>query len=121
MVEEAVRAATEIQRAVKELNRQRRAGGEITFELGIGINNGLAVMGNMGSKNRMDYTVIGDVVNIANRLCNLARSGQIIAEYNIARSLNGAYVVNRLDAIVVKGRSKPVEISEISYEIDHTA
>ncbi|MCL4708459.1 adenylate/guanylate cyclase domain-containing protein [bacterium] len=121
MVEETVRAATEIQRAVKELNRQRRAGGEITFELGIGINNGLAVMGNMGSKNRMDYTVIGDVVNIANRLCNLARSGQIIAEYNIARSLNGAYVVNRLDAIVVKGRSKPVEISEISYEIDHTA
>ncbi len=118
MIEEAVRAATEIQRAVKELNRQRRAAGEVTFELGIGINNGLAVMGNMGSKNRMDYTVIGDVVNIANRLCNLARSGQIIAEYNIARSLNGAYAINRLDSIVVKGRSKPVEIGEIGYEMD---
>ncbi|MCK6560525.1 adenylate/guanylate cyclase domain-containing protein [candidate division KSB1 bacterium] len=118
MIEEAVRAATEIQRAVKELNRQRRAAGEVTFELGIGINNGLAVMGNMGSKNRMDYTVIGDVVNIANRLCNLARSGQIIAEYNIAGSLNGAYTINRLDSIVVKGRSKPVEIGEIGYEMD---
>ncbi|MDZ7269312.1 MAG: adenylate/guanylate cyclase domain-containing protein [candidate division KSB1 bacterium] len=118
MIEEAVRAATEIQRAVKELNRQRRAAGEVTFELGIGINQGLAVMGNMGSKNRMDYTVIGDVVNIANRLCNLARSGQIIAEYNIAHSLNGAYIINRLDSIVVKGRSKPVEIGEIGYERD---
>jgi len=118
MVENAVRAAVEIQRAVAVLNRQRDATGEVTFELGIGINNGLAVMGNMGSKNRMDYTVIGDVVNIANRLCSLARSGQIITEYNLARHLNGAYTITHLDFLVVKGRSKPVEISEIEYERD---
>jgi adenylate cyclase len=116
MIENAVGAAVEIQRAVKELNRRREAAGEVTFELGIGLNNGLAVMGNMGSKNRMDYTVIGDVVNIANRLCSLARSGQIIAEAAFARQLNGNYHITRLDSIMVKGRSKPVEISEIDYE-----
>ncbi|MGH7495097.1 MAG: adenylate/guanylate cyclase domain-containing protein [bacterium] len=115
-IENAVGAAVEIQCAVKELNRRREAAGEITFELGIGLNNGPAVMGNMGSKNRMDYTVIGDVVNIANRLCSLARSGQIIAEAAFARSLNGMYHITRLDSIMVKGRSKPVEISEIDYE-----
>lgn len=118
MIENAVGAAVAIQRAVKELNRRREAAGEITFELGIGLNNGLAVMGNMGSKNRMDYTVIGDVVNIAARLCSLARSGQIIAEAGFARQLNGEYHITRLDSIMVKGRSKPVEISEIDYERD---
>ncbi len=118
MIENTVGAAVEIQRAVKELNRRREAAGEITFELGIGLNNGLAVMGNMGSKNRMDYTVIGDVVNIANRLCSLARSGQIIAEAAFARQLNGDYHITRLDSIMVKGRSKPVEISEIDYAND---
>lgn len=116
MVENAVSAAIDIQRNVSKLNRQRAGAGEITFELGIGINQGFAVMGKMGSKNRMDYTVVGDVVNIANRLCSLARSGQIITEYNFARMLNGNYNITRLDAIMVKGRSKPVEISEIVYE-----
>lgn len=116
MEENAVRAAIDIQRSVKKLNCQRAAAGEITFELGIGINQGLAIIGNMGSRNRMDYTVVGDVVNIASRLCNLARSGQIITEYNFARLLNGNFNITRLDAIMVKGRSKPVEISEIVYE-----
>ncbi len=116
MVENAVSAAIDIQRNVSKLNRQRATAGEITFELGIGINHGWAVMGNMGSKNRMDYTVVGDVVNIANRLCSLARSGQIITAYNFARMLNGNYNITRLDAIMVKGRSKSVEIGEIVYE-----
>ncbi|NUO83142.1 HAMP domain-containing protein [candidate division KSB1 bacterium] len=121
MVENAVSAAIDIQRSVKKLNRQRSAAGEITFDLGIGLNQGFAVMGNMGSRNRMDYTVVGDVVNIANRLCSLARSGQIITEYNFARMLNGNYNITRLDAIMVKGRSKPVEISEIVYEHERAA
>ena len=116
MVENAVRAAIEIQRQVKKLNHRRRELGEITFELGIGLNNGLAVMGNMGSSHRMDYTVIGDVVNIANRLCSHARSGQIIAEYGFASLLNGNYHITRLESIQVKGRTKPVDISEILYE-----
>lgn len=118
MVENAVRAAVEIQRAVRKVNKQREAIGEATIELGVGINQGSAVMGNMGSRHRMDYTVIGDVVNIAARLCGMARGSQIIAEQSLARQLNGTYATVSLDPILVKGRSKPVEICEVDYEPD---
>jgi adenylate cyclase len=115
-VENAVRAAVEIQRAVRELNKQRDAAGELPLWIGIGINQGLAVMGKMGSKNRMDYTVIGDVVNIANRLCSLARAGQIVVEYSLTRRLNGHYAFTRLEPIYVRNRMKPVDICEIDYD-----
>lgn len=117
-VENAVRAAVEIQRAVRELNKQRDAAGELPLWVGIGINHGLAVMGKMGSKNRMDYTVIGDVVNIANRLCSLARAGQIVVEYSLTRRLNGHYAFTRLEPIYVRNRMKPVDICEIDYDRD---
>ncbi len=116
MMANAVRAAVEIQRAAQTLNKQREALGVSTFELGIGINQGSAVMGNMGSKQRMDYTVVGDVVNIAARLCTAARGRQIIAELSAARQLNGAYTIVDLEPIFVKGRTKSVEICEVSYE-----
>jgi adenylate cyclase len=115
-VENAVRAAVEIQRAVRELNKQRDAAGELPLWVGIGINHGLAVIGKMGSKNRMDYTVIGDVVNIANRLCSLARAGQIVVEYSLTRRLNGHYAFTRLEPIYVRNRMKPVDICEIDYD-----
>jgi len=115
-VENAVRASVEIQRAVRELNKQRDAAGELPLWVGIGINHGLAVMGKMGSKNRMDYTVIGDVVNIANRLCSLARAGQIVVEYSLTRRLNGHYAFTRLEPIYVRNRMKPVDICEIDYD-----
>ena len=115
-VENAVRASVEIQRAVRDLNKQRDAAGELPLWIGIGINYGLAVMGKMGSKNRMDYTVIGDVVNIANRLCSLARAGQIVVEYSLTRRLNGHYAFTRLEPIYVRNRMKPVDICEIDYD-----
>jgi adenylate cyclase len=115
-VENAVRAAVEIQRAVRELNKQRDTAGELPLWIGIGINHGMAVMGKMGSKNRMDYTVIGDVVNIANRLCGLARAGQIVVEYSLTRRLNGHYAFTRLEPIYVRNRMKPVDICEIDYD-----
>ena len=117
-VENAVRASVEIQRAVRELNKQRDAAGELPLWIGIGINHGLAVIGKMGSKNRMDYTVIGDVVNIANRLCSLARAGQIVVEYSLTRRLNGHYAFTRLEPIYVRNRMKPVDICEIDYDRD---
>jgi adenylate cyclase len=118
MIVNATRAAVEIQRAVSALNKQREAMGAATLELGIGINQGSAVMGNMGSKQRMDYTVIGDVVNIAARLCSVAHGSQIIAELSAARQLNGNYSTILLEPIFVKGRTKAVEICEVNYERD---
>ena len=118
MLESAVAAAVEIQRRLRELNKRRSAAGEVILEVGIGINQGYAVLGNMGSKHRMDYTVIGDVVNIAARLCSIAKAGQIIASLGALKALNGKYPTNRLQPIIVKGRSSPIDICEIDYDRD---
>ena len=112
----AVKTAVEIQRAIRILNAKRADLGIISLEVGIGVNAGPAVLGNMGSKNRMDYTVIGDVVNLAARLCALAQPMQIIAPIEIAEMLNGNYPTTQLDPVWVKGRSKPVAIFEVDYD-----
>ena len=120
MLDNAVSAAVETQKRIRALNRRRIASGEVILEVGIGINHGDAVLGNMGSKHRMDYTVIGDVVNIAARLCSIAKAGQIIASLIAVKSLNGKYPTTRLQPIIVKGRSKPIEICEVDYERELT-
>ncbi len=112
----AVKTAVEIQRAVRTLNKKRSELGVITLNVGIGINAGPAVLGNMGSKNRMDYTVIGDVVNLAARLCAIAQPGQIIAPIEIAEMLKGDYPTTQLNPVWVKGRSKPVATFEVDYD-----
>jgi len=83
----AVRAAVEIQSYCKELNAARLASGEKTISIGIGLNNGEVVMGNMGSEDHMDYTVIGDNINIAARMCGIAQPGMVLASKAIAEAI----------------------------------
>ena len=73
MERNAVRCALEIQSATDELGRQHP---DWDLEVGIGISTGEVIMGAMGSKNRMDFTVVGDNVNLAARLCSHAAPGQ---------------------------------------------
>ncbi|MBN1466615.1 HAMP domain-containing protein [candidate division KSB1 bacterium] len=112
----AVKTAVDIQRAIHQLNAKRAELGILTLQVGIGINVGPVVLGNMGSKNRMDYTVIGDVVNLSSRLCAIAKPGQIIAPVEVARRLKGTYTTTQLDPVWVKGRSKPVATFEVDYD-----
>ncbi|MDZ7294397.1 MAG: HAMP domain-containing protein [candidate division KSB1 bacterium] len=116
MADHAIRAAVEIQRSIRTLNSRRLRKRQVALEVGIGINDGPAVVGNMGSSSRMDYTVIGDVVNVANRLCALAKPGQIITSANLVRSLTGSYPIVRLAPVMVKGKKEPVEVFEIDYD-----
>lgn len=118
MLSSAIAAAVGIQRGIRDVNSSRRQQGEVILEVGIGINHGRAVLGNMGHKLRMDYTVIGDVVNIAARLCSIAKAGQIIASLDAVRNLNGKYPTTRLQPIIVKGRSRPIDICEVDYDRD---
>lgn len=115
LADNALRAAVEIQRQIRLLNQKRRRKDEVTLEVGIGINNGQAVSGHMGSKSRMDYTVIGDVVNVAARLCSQAKEGQVITSLELARKVNGSYPTTRLKSIKVKGRSQVVKVCEVDY------
>ncbi|MFQ5864585.1 MAG: adenylate/guanylate cyclase domain-containing protein [bacterium] len=118
MADNALRAAVDIQKQLRILNHERKAKGEVALEMGIGINNGSAIMGHMGSTHRMDYTVIGDVVNVAARLCSQAQAGQIITSLELARKVNGSYPTTRLKSISVKGRSKSVKVCEVDYNRD---
>lgn len=118
MADSALLSAVEIQRQIRLLNQERSENGEPKLEIGIGINNGAAVMGRMGSSDRMDYTVIGDVVNVAARLCSAAKAGQIITSFDVAKKVNGSYPTSRLRSISVKGRSRAIEVCEVDYDRD---
>ena len=120
MLDNAVSAAVAIQRDIRELNRRRNGAKQPVVEVGIGVNCGAAILGNMGSKHRMDYTVIGDVVNIASRLCSIAKAGQIISTIGDDGALNGKYPKNMLQPIIVKGRTRPIQICEINYQFEDT-
>ena len=112
---DAVLAAMKMQRAVKELMRRRRKNNLPTFQIGIGINTGNTIIGNVGSENRMDYTVIGDTVNAAARLEEQAGPGEIvIGERTYAHMPKKLRVKNRR-ALQVKNRRQPV----VCYTIDN--
>jgi class 3 adenylate cyclase len=111
MVKRAVECALEIQQTMNDVSAT--AGEDVG--IGIGINTGEMVMGAMGSEDRMDFTVIGDSVNLGARLCSAAKRGQILLSGNSAEHLAGANSIHlmKLDPIRVKGKEQPIEIFEV--------
>jgi class 3 adenylate cyclase len=81
--------------------------------LGIGVATGEALVGNLGSEARMEYTAIGDVVNVAARLETLARGGQTLATAETLRAAGQRFAFKSLGEHELRGRSKPVEIVEL--------
>ena len=112
---DAVLAAMKMQRAVKELMRQRRKNNLPTFQIGIGINTGNTIIGNVGSENRMDYTVIGDTVNAAARLEEQAGPGEIVIGERTYSHMPKKLRVKNRRALQVKNRRQPV----VCYTIDN--
>jgi adenylate cyclase len=114
MVRRAVECAAEIQRTMTHV--AATAGEDVG--IGIGINTGEMVMGAMGSEDRMDFTVIGDAVNLGARLCSAAKRGQILISEGSAGYLHSFPSVQllKLDPIRVKGKERPIEIFEVSTQ-----
>lgn len=118
----AVRAALNMQAAQVEFNKLREARGEQPIHMGIGINTGELVAGYIGSTRTMNYSVIGDAVNVASRLCGSAKAGQILISDDTHRLLNNQFEVHQLAPLRVKGKSKPLDVYEVLSEIpDSTA
>ncbi len=102
-----VDAALALQSAVAELNT-RRGADSLTFS--IGVNMGEAVVGNVGTPRAMNYTAIGDVVNVAKRLQERAEPGQILVEESVISRLKDLVIAERIGEIQVKGRKVPTVV-----------
>jgi adenylate cyclase len=110
----ALRAAIAMIRGLWEWNREREQRGEPTLDMGVGLNTDLVVAGNIGSPKRMDYTIIGDGVNLASRLesaCKHYGARILFSELTQAK-LRGVYRVREVDRVIVKGKSMAVAIFE---------
>lgn len=114
----AVRSAIDIQKNIAALNLKRRSEGLKEIKIGIGVNTGEAVVGNIGSSERLDYTVIGDNVNLAARLQAVANSNNIpiIVSKTVVSHIEGIIDYRELEPVMVKGKSKPVDIFSINIE-----
>lgn len=109
----AVQAALDIQRATTALNIARRHRGQPTLHLGIGINSGEAIVGNIGSEKRMEYTVVGDMVNVAQRLQAQAGGGEILIGTSLFPHVQHLVSVYDTAEMQVKGRQQSVRAHRI--------
>ncbi|KHO55600.1 MAG: adenylate cyclase [archaeon GW2011_AR21] len=105
----AVKAALEMQKAVAELNAKLGK----SLQYGIGVNSGFAVVGNIGSEKRLEYTAIGDSVNTASRLCGIAEGGQVLASLETFNAVKDKALAKKIGSLKVKNRKKPVMVFQI--------
>ena len=110
----AVNCALEMQSALKRYNDEREKSGRPALTMGVGINTGIVVSGNLGSDKRTDYTVIGEEVNLASRLCSKALPGQTLISESTYRKLKGLIDVKPLEPIALKGFTEPVKVYEVT-------
>jgi class 3 adenylate cyclase len=106
----AVITALEMQAALQSLNLKRLQRGDDPINIGIGVNTGLAISGNLGSLKRMEFTVIGDTVNTAARLESNAKQGQILIGRGTYQKVTDLIECESLGPIPVKGKAEPVEV-----------
>lgn len=115
----ALLSAIDMQQAFKRLSAEWREELGMDIGMGIGVSYGRAVVGNIGSEQRQDYTLIGDVVNTASRLSGLARGGQIILSYHLydvlPKDWEAIASLIPLGPATLKGKQEPHLIYEVRY------
>jgi adenylate cyclase len=114
----ACRTALEMTGTLAALGKEWAAQGRPQIRIGIGINTGMAAVGNMGSDRLFDYTAIGDNVNLASRLEGLNKyyGTDILISEGTARGLNGDFILREVDLVRVKGKMQPLTIYELLGE-----
>ena len=112
----ALVAAVRMQQLVARLGAERTERGLTPMKIGVGLHHGPAVVGNIGSAERMQYTAIGDTVNIAARLVSRAEPGQILVSETIYAAAGGGDLFRDLGEISVKGREGQLRVYSVDWE-----
>jgi len=119
----AVRCSIAMLTTLANWNAERQAAGKLPVNIGIGLNTDHIVSGNIGSPTRMNYTLIGDGVNLASRLesaCKQYAAKLLISEYTFGK-LKGTYRTRDIDEVIVKGKTEPVRVYEVlDYHSDES-
>ena len=113
--EMAIKSALEMNIALKDLNTKLQAEGLPQINIGIGINTGEALVGNMGSEQRFDYSEIGDAVNLASRLESSSKTlgKTIVIGEETRRTIEKMYPFEYIDSITVKGKTEEIKVYTI--------
>lgn len=108
----ATKAALEMQ---EEIQLFQREGNNLPLvNYGIGINTGEVVIGHIGSGKRLDFTVIGDPVNVASRICSKAKQKQILVGENTYEYIKDTMRAAKLGPLTFKGKSQPLKVYKVS-------
>lgn len=111
----AIRCSMEMLKTVKKLKQKLLSEGKPAIEIGIGLNTGEVFAGNVGSEERLEYTVIGDNVNLASRIemyNQVLKTEFLISQYTYEKVKDNVDVV-KLSHVSIKGKSKPIDIYEV--------
>jgi adenylate cyclase len=109
--EQCVRAALHMQNEFADA--AKRTGNEVLAKVGIGINSGVLVAGNLGSQVKMEYTVIGDTVNIASRLNGLAAAGETVISLSTLQPIASVFKVEEMEPQKVKGKAEKLQVFRV--------
>jgi len=109
----AVRAGLEMQKWMERWNDRRIARGLPSFYSGIGINTGIAMCGRVGAQDRMEYTLIGEEVNLASRICGKAAPKQVLVTKQTWDQVKESVKGRELEPVSVKGLSYPIKVYEV--------
>jgi adenylate cyclase len=105
---QATQAGLEIQKTLRSLYEKPRLGMPFVFDFGVGINSGSAVVGYLGYENRLEYTAIGEAINIASRFSGVAQAGQVLVGELTNQLLGGKIKTKSLGYVTLRGKYEPV-------------
>ena len=116
-IENALNCAVAIQRNIYKYNKARALKNMSIFHVGIGVHVGNVILGNMGSNDRKVFTAIGDTINMASRLCSIAKADEIIVSNQIRKQNSTKFVIQKLKLTELKGKAKKELICKLHYKV----
>ncbi len=117
----AIKSSYEIIKKLTDINKDFKTKNLPTIRIGIGINTGDAVVGNLGTKTRFDYTAIGDTVNLASRVEGLNKyfnTNVLFTEYTLNKITDKNFLFRYIGQVIVKGKTKPVKLYELITDLN---